>query len=135
MNVKIQKIIEEKDNEQKVEKEKINIKMEEEIQKRLNEELNKRVDYEVQRKLSEELKKLEYQINNLKADKTDIIENEAKEKLGFIKKISMDIPEEIKIEGTDSNIEKLRKKNIITTQDNEINKTAEKSCTENCKIF
>ena len=46
----------------------------------------------------------------------------------------MDIPEEIKIEGFDAKIEKLRKKNILTTEKNDMNKIDEK-CTENCVIF
>ena len=47
----------------------------------------------------------------------------------------MDIPEEIKIEGFDAEIEKLRKKNILTTEKNDINKKDDNRCSENCVIF
>ena len=85
--------------------------------------------------MSEELKKLEYDINNLKSHKKNITENDHKENNVYSnKKISMDIPEEIKTEGIDENIEKLRKKNITTTENNEINKIKGFNCTENCII-
>ena len=114
MDKKIKKIMEQKDKEKKIEKEKTDKKIEEEFQKRLNDEVEKRVDNEVQRKLSEELKKFEYEISNLKSTKKFVLESD-KEKIDVNKKVSMDIPEEIKIEGFDAEMEKLRKKNILTT--------------------
>ena len=132
MEKKIQKIIDEKNNEKIIEKENINKKVEEEIKKRLDEEVNKRIDNEVQKKLNEELKKLEY--INLKNNNT-ILDKDSLEKYDFAKKISMDIPEEIKTEVVDANIEKLRKKNVLATEKSDINKIEEKSCTENCTIF
>ena len=69
----------------------------------------------------------------MKSNKNSIIDSD-KEKIDVNKKVSMDIPEEIKIEGFDAKIEKLRKKNILTTEKNDMNKIDEK-CTENCVIF
>ena len=123
MEKKIQKKNEEKNIEDKIAKEKINQRMEEEIQRRLNEEINKKIDNEVQRKLSEELKKLEYNINNSKAIK----------RVKY--KISMDIPEEIKSDSIDMNIEKLRKMNVDSTKKNETKENKGGSCIENCIII
>ena len=47
----------------------------------------------------------------------------------------MDIPEEIKTEDVDENIEKLRKKNFAITKNNEINQTKDSTCFDNCFIF
>ena len=113
--------------------ENINKKIEEEIQKRLDKELSERIDNEVQKKLKEALKSLEY--SNLKNNKNDIINKEIFEKSHFPQKLSMDIPEEIKTETVEENIEKLRKKNASITETSEISKIEEKSCTENCNIF
>ena len=84
----------------------------EQIQKRLNEEINKKKEIQ---------EKLENDINILKNNKN---------------KVSIDIPEEIKTEDiADENVEKLRKKNIAITKNNDINKTNESTCTDNCSIF
>ena len=69
----------------------------------------------------------------MKTDKNTILDSD-KEKFDANKKVSMDIPEEIKTEGFDAKIEKLRKKNILTTEKNDTNKIDEK-CTENCVVF
>ncbi len=130
MENKLQKIIEEKDKEYKIEKEKINKNIENEIQKRINEEVNKKLDKEIQKKLDEEIKKYD----NLRCKHKFIIKNKDGEELN-IKKVSMDIPEEIKTEGFDAEIEKLRKKNILTTEKNDINKIDDNRCSENCVIF
>ena len=119
-----------KKKEKKIKKKKNNKKIKKKKKKRINEEVNKKLDKEIQKKLDEEIKKYD----NLRCKNKFIIENKDGEELN-IKKVSMDIPEEIKTESLDATIEKLRKKNIVVTENNNINNIEEKGCTENCIIF